>query len=69
MKRITCREMGGPCDYIISTSTPEEMMKKGADHVGKEHPAIAEQMKNMSYEENKEWEHSFMKTWRMKPNM
>lgn len=69
MKTITCEQMGGPCDHKMTANSPEEMMKKRAEHVEMNHPEITERMKNTSYEENKDWEHSFMKTWRMTPNM
>lgn len=68
MKIMTCAQMGGPCDHTITASTPEEMMKKGMEHLEIDHPEIAKKMKDMSYDENKEWNHSFMKTWRMTHN-
>ncbi len=33
MKTMTCRQMGGPCDFAMHADTPEEMMKLGGDHV------------------------------------
>jgi predicted small metal-binding protein len=69
MKTITCEQLGGPCDYKITANTPEEVIKSGMKHVEKAHPEIAKKMENMSYEEGKNWNHFFMKIWRMTPNM
>ena len=33
MKTLTCKQMGGPCDAIISGNTPDEMMQNGGIHV------------------------------------
>lgn len=30
---MTCRQMGGPCDFAMQADTAEEMMKIGGDHV------------------------------------
>ncbi len=59
--------MGGPCDVKFTASTPEEMMKMGGDHVmsmqDEAHKKIAEQMKTMSPEGNKQWNDMFMAKW------
>ena len=68
MKTMTCRQMGGPCDDKISANSPDEMMKKGMEHAEKNHPDLAKKMKEMSPEERKDWNHSFMKAWGMTPN-
>lgn len=33
MKTMTCRQMGGPCDYKISGQTADEIMAKGEKHL------------------------------------
>jgi hypothetical protein len=33
MKKMTCKDLGGTCDAEFTAETPEEMMKKGGDHV------------------------------------
>lgn len=30
---MTCRQMGGPCDYAMHADTEEEMMRLGGEHV------------------------------------
>ena len=30
---MTCKQMGGPCDFSMQADTAEEMMKMGGDHV------------------------------------
>jgi predicted small metal-binding protein len=69
MKTMTCRDMGGPCDYKMTAETAEEMIKKGNKHVtmvkDDAHMKIAEQMKSMSDVENKNWNNMFMKKWNM----
>ena len=68
VKIITCEQLGGPCDYKIKANTPEEIIKNELKHVEEKHPDIAKKMENMSYEETKNWNHFFMKIWRMTPN-
>ena len=33
MKKMTCKDMGGSCDAVMTAETAGEMMKKGGDHV------------------------------------
>jgi hypothetical protein len=51
MKKMTCRDMGGTCDAVMTAETAEEMMKLGGDHVNDmaaagdaEHIALKTQM-------------------------
>lgn len=71
MKKFICREMGGPCDAEISGNTPEEVMNNGVAHVmaaqDETHGKIAEQMKNSTDEEKKQWNDWFMTIWNNKP--
>lgn len=69
MKMMTCEQMGGPCDYKMMAKTPKEMMEIGMKHVEKSHPGIAQNMKNMSAKENRKWNNTFMKSWKMIPNI
>jgi predicted small metal-binding protein len=56
MKQMTCKQMGGPCDAVITGNTAEEMVKNGGEHVmAANHTDIAEQMKNMTPEQNAKW--------------
>mgnify|MGYP001604340015 CR=1 FL=1 len=33
MKTMTCRQMGGPCDFQVHGSTPDEIMSNGSMHL------------------------------------
>ena len=71
MKTMTCMDMGGPCEHAMTAETPEEMMKMGGDHVASTmddaHIKIAEDMKTMTPESNKEWHDMFMARWDATP--
>ena len=64
---MTCRQMGGPCDTVISGSTSEEMMNNGRDHVhgmeDEEHKKVVTLMEEMQKdpEAAKEWNDKFTK--------
>jgi len=62
MKKITCKEMGGDCDAVITGETAEELMANGKKHVhnlaesGDEvHKGIVERMGQLSEEDQKKW--------------
>ena len=33
MKKITCKQMGGPCNTAFEGNTPDEIVQKGTMHV------------------------------------
>ena len=68
MKTMTCKQIGGPCSYEIIANLPEDMIKEGMKHLERYHPEIAKKIINMSLEDNRNWRHSFLKTWRMTAN-
>ena len=37
IKKISCREAGFDCDYVVKGKTEEEVMKNGTEHVQKVH--------------------------------
>ena len=58
MKKMTCRDLGGACDAVITGSTPEEMGGNCKKHVmglkekgDTSHDEAMEKMKNMTPEE------------------
>lgn len=60
MKRLTCKDLGGPCDYELTGNSFEEIGKKSYDHVMEQinkgdeaHKVAASKMKNSSQEEQK----------------
>ncbi len=71
MKQMTCAQMGGPatCNFVVTGNTAEEMAKNGGAHVMEAHPDIAEQMKNMTPEENAKWMADFQPKFDAAPEM
>ena len=70
MKRLKCRDFGGPCDFEITGSTFEEIGKKSYDHVMEQiksgdgaHAAAAAKMKNASPAEQKAMMAGYRKTF------
>ena len=60
VKKLTCRDLGGPCDAEITGNSFEEVGKKSHDHVvdqisrdDESHRAAAEKMRNATPEERK----------------
>ena len=60
MKKLTCRDLGGPCDVELTGNSFKEIGKKSYDHVMEQinnsdetHKAAAVKMKNASPEEQK----------------
>jgi predicted small metal-binding protein len=45
MKKMTCAQMGGPCEAEITGGTPEEMIANGMKHLEEAHPEMAEKIK------------------------
>jgi predicted small metal-binding protein len=37
MKTVTCREAGFDCDYVVEGETEDEVMKRGVEHLLKDH--------------------------------
>ncbi len=35
--KLTCREIGVDCDVVFTGETPEEIMRKAAEHASSEH--------------------------------
>lgn len=69
MRTMTCKQMGGVCDYKMTANTSKEMMDAGMEHIEESHPELAKKMKNMSAEENRKWNENFMKSWDAATNM
>ena len=70
MKKTTCRELRGACDFEITGSTPEEMGEKSKKHVmemvakGDEaHLVAIESMKALSPEEQHQWYEEFKQSF------
>jgi predicted small metal-binding protein len=37
MKTVTCREAGFDCDHVVEGETEDEVMKRGVEHLAKDH--------------------------------
>ena len=66
MKKITCKEMGGDCDAVVTGETAEELMANGKKHVhdlaesGDEvHKGTVKKMEELSEEDRKKWAEDF----------
>jgi predicted small metal-binding protein len=67
MKKMTCTQMGGSCDFEMSAETTDEMIAEGTKHVQEAHPDMVEAMSKMSQEENDKWKTDFMTKWEATP--
>lgn len=61
-KKITCRQMGGPCDQEFTGDSVEEIVGKGAEHLNQmsekgdaEHKAAKDMMDNSDEAAKGEW--------------
>jgi predicted small metal-binding protein len=76
MKKLTCRDLGGPCDAEITGNSFKEVGKKSYDHVMEQinsgdeaHKAAAAKMKNASPEEQKSMMAEYEKRYNEAPNV
>jgi predicted small metal-binding protein len=67
MKTMTCRELGGPCNELLSADTWEDMVRKMTAHVMREHPSTAKEMERMHHEDPKRWAREMKPKWEAKP--
>ena len=56
MKNMTCRQMGGDCDYEIRADTSSRMTEKILAHIGEKHPDVLQKMHMMTPGERTIWE-------------
>jgi hypothetical protein len=76
MKKMTCKDIGGSCDAVFTAETPEEMMKKGGDHVNEmaaagdaDHIALKTQMDGAGTDKEAmdKWQAMFAANWEKAP--
>lgn len=69
MKTMTCKEMGGMCDYSMSAQTSNEMMTAGMEHLKEAHPDMAKDIEAMPSDHPMmvAWNEKFMKDWAATP--
>jgi len=76
MKKLTCRDLGGPCDKEITGNSFKEVGKKSYDHVMEQinsgdeaHRAAAAKMKNATPEQQKTWMAEFERKYNEAPEV
>jgi predicted small metal-binding protein len=68
MKSMTCRELGGACDQVLSAATWDEMVKKMTAHVMATHPDVAKAMKTMHEDDPSRWGREMKPQWEATPD-
>ena len=76
MKKLTCRDLGGPCDMELTGDSFQEIGKKSYIHVMEQikngdeaHKVAAGKMKNASPEEQKAMMTEYEKRFNEAPNI
>ena len=76
MKKLICRDFGGPCDVELTGDSFQEMGKKSYEHVMEEiksgdkaHKESATKMKNSSADEQKAMMAEYEKRFNEAPNI
>ena len=76
MKKLTCRDFGGPCDTELTGDSFQEIGKKSYDHVMEQinngdeaHKVAAGKMRNASPEEQKSMMEDYEKRFNEAPNI
>ncbi len=76
MKKLTCKDLGGPCDAVLTGDSFKEIGKKSYDHVMEQinsgddaHKAAATKMRNASPEEQKAMMAEYEKRYNETPNV
>ena len=76
MKKLTCRNLGGPCDTELTGDSFQEIGKKSYGHVMEQiksgdevHKAAAAKMRNASPEEQKSMMAEYEKRFNEAPNL
>lgn len=76
MKKLACRDLGGPCDTELAGNSFQEIGKKSYEHVMEQirsgdeaHKAAAAKMKNASPEEQKAMMAEYEERYNDAPNI
>lgn len=71
MKKMTCAQMGGPCEAEITGATQDEMTANGMTHIREAHPEMAADIEAMPKDDPKmvEWQEKFTAAWDATPEM
>ena len=63
MKAMTCKELGGDCDTVLSAQTWDEMVSIMTEHVIAKHPHVVERMAKMHEEDPGRWSKEIKPKW------
>ena len=76
MKKLVCRDLGGPCNMELTGDSFREIGKKSYDHVMEQmnnsdeaHKAAADKMRNVSPEEHRSRMAEYEKRYNEAPNI
>lgn len=76
MKKLTCRDLGGPCDHEITGNSFEEIGRNSRSHVmaqikggDKAHAAAAAKMSEATPEQQMAWMSEFKKKFDAAPEV
>ena len=59
MNKVTCKQLGGPCEQTIEGETPKEIFTRAFMHIREsgdpDHQSLFSEMENMNEEECAKW--------------
>ena len=64
MKKLTCIELSGDCDFVLTAETCEGMIGAMCNHLKEKHPILLDAIKNTDEEE---WWEAIRKEWDASP--
>jgi predicted small metal-binding protein len=67
MKTMTCKQLGGICDQMLSAESWNEMVGLMVKHVTENHPDVAKQMEQMHNQDPKKWGRETKPKWEAAP--
>lgn len=67
MKTMTCKQLGGPSEEMLSAQSWDEMVDKRVKHVYASHPQTAEEMNKMHAADPQKWGRETKPKWDAAP--
>jgi predicted small metal-binding protein len=64
MKKMSCMELGGDCDFVLTAETCEGMIGEMYNHLKEKHPTLLDAIKTTDEEE---WRETVRKEWDATP--
>ncbi len=66
MKAMTCKELGGSCDFTLSAETCEGMVELMWNHMKEKHPVVLAELEST---EPAEWRAAVRREWEATPEV